>query len=57
MAVSVAEREPYADEAPTVPATASEAERSFEAEIERLSGGSWSAIRVTKPIRKEGLSR
>lgn len=33
------------DERPTVPAAQSEAERSFEAEIERIAGvgGTWSA--------------
>lgn len=40
----VSERLPV-DERPTVPAAQSEAERSFEAEIERIAGvgGTWSA--------------
>jgi hypothetical protein len=52
-----AERALPVDERPTVPAPDSEAERSFEAEVQRISGGSWSQIRVRKPIRKEGLLR
>lgn len=55
--MAVADRAPYPDERPTVPAPASEAERSFEEEIARL-GGSWSGkFRVAKKAKKEGLSR
>jgi len=53
-----AERALAPDERPTVPAPASDAERSFEEEVARLSGGhGWSGkFRVSKQ-RKEGLPR